>query len=58
MRAREHFPELEPFRHEVPESTEFAVRLRYDDLPWLTRDEAAHAVEVVSRMHAVFLGLN
>ncbi|MBI5281278.1 MAG: hypothetical protein HY858_06305 [Candidatus Solibacter usitatus] len=53
-----HFPEPEPFRAEVPGYTEFAVRLRYDDLPWLAQDEAARAVEVVSRMHAVVLGLN
>ena len=55
--ARTPFPELEPFSDSVPEYTEFAVRLRYDDLPWLTHQEAQDAMDVVVRLQAVIAGL-
>ena len=46
-------PGLEPFRLSLPEYTEFAVRLRYDDLPWLTREEASEEFAVVGRLRDV-----
>jgi len=37
----------------LPAYTEFAVRLRYDDLPDLTKAEAAKAITVVERLREV-----
>ena len=45
-----HYPVLKEFTETVPEYTEFAVRLRYDDLPWVTRDEAERALREVERL--------
>ena len=45
--ALEHFAELERFRDTLPEYTEFAVKLRYDELPSLSMEEAETAFGVV-----------
>jgi len=52
-----HYPVLEGFTATVPEYTEYAVRLRYDDLPWITRDEAERAFREVERMREALLPL-
>jgi len=39
-RAIPHYPSLDEFRATLPAYTEFAVRLRYDDLHWITEGEA------------------
>lgn len=41
---------LEDFRTTLPEYTEFAVRLRYDDLPWITAKDAENAYKVVKAL--------
>jgi HEPN domain-containing protein len=46
--ALKHFAELERFRDTLPEYTEFAVKLRYDELPSLSKEEAETAFGVVS----------
>ena len=48
--AVQHFPQLEPYRDSVPEYTEFAVGLRYDDLPLLTEAEAVAAHKIVGKL--------
>jgi HEPN domain-containing protein len=52
-----HYPVLEEFTATVVDYTEFAVRLRYDDLPWVTRDEAEKAFQEVRRMQEALLPL-
>jgi hypothetical protein len=52
-----HYPVLEEFTSTVVDYTEFAVRLRYDDLPWVTRDEAEKAFQEVRRMQEALLPL-
>ena len=44
------FPFLQDFRPTLPEYTEFAVRLRYDELPWITGEDARAAFAVVARL--------
>ena len=46
--ALQHFAELERFRDTLPEYTEFAVKLRYDELPSLSMEEAQTAFGVVT----------
>lgn len=48
-----HYPVLEEFTATVVDYTEFAVRLRYDDLPWVTRDEAEKAFQEVRRRQRI-----
>jgi HEPN domain-containing protein len=48
--AAAHYPALEDFSATIPEYTEFAVRMRYDDLPWVTREEAEAALAEVQRL--------
>jgi len=48
--ALPHYPALDRFRDTVPEYTDFAVRLRYDDIAWVTRGEAEKALAEVERM--------
>jgi HEPN domain-containing protein len=55
--ALETYPQLERFRVNVPEYTEFAVRLRFDDLPWLTSGEASEAYEVIRDLRHTLHGL-
>jgi hypothetical protein len=55
--ALETYPQLERFRVNVPEYTEFAVRLRYDDLPWLTAGEASEAYQVIRDLRDTLHGL-
>jgi hypothetical protein len=52
-----HYPLLERFSDTIPEYTEFAVRLRYDDVPWVTKDEAVKALTEVERLKDVLLPL-
>jgi HEPN domain-containing protein len=49
--ALPHYPLLKAFRDTVPDYTEFAVRLRYDDIPYVTVREAAEAFREVERLH-------
>jgi len=42
------YPFLEAFRSTLPEYTEFAVSFRYDELPWVTEEEAERALQVVT----------
>jgi hypothetical protein len=50
MLAIPHYPMLQDFAGTIPEYTEFAVRLRYDDLPWLTGEETEKALAEVERL--------
>jgi HEPN domain-containing protein len=50
-----HSPELGAFAANVAEYTEFAVRLRYDDLPWVTKEEAERALREVENMRDALL---
>ncbi|MEK7407936.1 MAG: HEPN domain-containing protein [Acidobacteriota bacterium] len=43
------YPFLQEFQSVLPEYTEFAVRFRYDELPWVTKEDARRAFEVVAR---------
>ena len=44
------FPFPQEFRSTLPEYTEFAVRFRYDELPWITGEDARAAFAVVARL--------
>jgi HEPN domain-containing protein len=44
------FPALAEVAGDIAEYTEFAVRLRYDGLPWVTSEEAAGALAKVERL--------
>ena len=48
--ALPHYPALAELADDIAEYTEFAVRLRYDDLPWVTREEAATALAQVEKL--------
>jgi hypothetical protein len=52
-----HYPALGDFADTIPEYTEFAVRLRYDDIPWVTREETEMALKEVERLHGVLIPL-
>jgi HEPN domain-containing protein len=54
--ARKHYPEFEPFRDTLPEYTEFAVVLRYDDIPWIDEDEARTALGEVTKLRGLVAG--
>ncbi|MDP3000612.1 MAG: HEPN domain-containing protein [Bryobacterales bacterium] len=43
-------PFLQEFQSTLPEYTEFAVRFRYDELPWITGEGARAAFAVVARL--------
>ena len=51
--ALPHYPMLRGFVDTVPEYTEYAVRLRYDDVPWVTKDEAVAAFQEARRLSDV-----
>jgi hypothetical protein len=51
--ALPHHPALAELAGDIAEYTEFAVRLRYDDLPWVTREEAAAALAHVEKLSAL-----
>jgi hypothetical protein len=52
-----HYPGLAVFAASVAEYTEFAVGLRYDDLPWVTKEEAEKALREVETMREKLLPL-
>jgi HEPN domain-containing protein len=52
-----HYPALVEFADTIPEYTEFAVRLRYDDIPWMTREEVENALKEVERLREFLLPL-
>ena len=52
-----HYPALADFADTLPEYTEFAVRLRYDDVSWVTREETEVALKEVERLRGVLIPL-
>jgi len=51
-----HYPWLEEFAGTIPEYTEFGVRLRYDDLPGVTREETQKALAEVEKLREKLIG--
>jgi len=51
------FPALAEFRGSLPDYTDFAVAMRYDDSMYPTREETAEALETVLRLRAIVYAL-
>jgi hypothetical protein len=49
-----HYPVLADFTDTIPEYT---VRLRYDDVSWVTREETEVALKEVERLRGVLIPL-
>ncbi len=56
-RLAPRFPTLAQFYDTLPDYTDFAVAMRYDDSVYPTREEAVEAHETVKRLRTVILDL-
>ena len=51
--ATPHYPSLQEFLYSLPDYTDFAVAMRYDDSMYPTREETEEALETVRRLRTI-----